>query len=76
MRENGAPDIESLLHQEGRKAVPQPRPDLARRTIERIRHWVVVGDLLRLATLEGVWDKLRHRGEDAQSSNERQDPYP
>ena len=75
MRENDAneTEIERLLTREGLHPVPRPRPDLVSRTLKRIQNWVVMGDLLRLVTLEGLWTAFMRRKRDAKASEERQD---
>lgn len=75
MRENGAEKtaIETLLAREGAHPIPQPAPDLASRTVKRIQNWVVLGDLLRFATLESLWKALGRRRGDANTPEEGQD---
>ena len=70
---DGVPELESLLEREGHAPVPEPGPDLVSRTLRRIHHWVLVGDLLRLATFEGLWKKRHRREGDAPDRKERQD---
>ena len=75
MSEKSANDIEieRLLAREGQHPIPQPTPDLVSRTMKRIQHWVVLGDLLRFATLESLWKVFGRRKGDANAPEEGQD---
>jgi len=67
-------EIERLLEQEGAREVPLPPSDLVPRTIRRVRSWILVGDLLRLATLEALWSRTHGDDDGALGRKERQDP--
>ena len=74
MDEGSASDeIEGLLRQEASRDVPQPPSDLAARTIRRVRNWILVGDLLRLVTLEALWRSTNGHDGGASGRRERQD---
>ena len=66
-------EIERLLAREGEHPIPQPTPDLVSRTVKRIHNWVVLGDLLRFATLESLWKAFGRRQGDANAPEEGQD---
>ncbi len=75
MGEGTGPDeIERLLELEARTEIPPPPADLVPRTIRRVRNWLLVGDLLRLVTLEALWSRANGDGDGALGRQERQDP--
>ena len=64
-------DVERLLRVATDETLPEPSPDLIHRTIARVRRLILFGDLLRLATLEGLWRRSSKRKDDAESANQR-----
>lgn len=75
MGEGSGPDgIEGLLRQEAAREVPPPSAELVPRTIRRIRNWILLGDLLRLVTLEALWSRTHGHDDGALGRQERQDP--
>ena len=59
---NATPPVEKFLGQKDGSPIPAPKRDLVARTIRRIQHWMVLGDLLRFVTLEYHWKAVgRHR---------------
>jgi len=54
---------------EAARPIPPHSPDLIGRTLRRVRNWTLVGDLLRFATLEGLW-KSRQSDEGNHSADE------
>lgn len=68
------PDIEGLLQEEADRPVPEPSRDLIQTTLARVRNWILVGDLLRLVTLEGLWKSANDDDDGASEQRERQDP--
>jgi len=72
MRDEAEFDIEELLRREGRRPIPEPRPDLVHRTLERVRGWILLHDVVRLLTLEGFWRSSNRADGDARTAEERQ----
>ena len=66
-------DVAQLLRMETAEEIPPPSPDLIARTIGRVRNWILLGDLLRLATLGGFWKSDHADDSDAQTGRSRQD---
>ncbi len=64
--------IEDLLRRGTAGLAPLPASDLVARTIRRVRTRILVGDLLRLATFEGLWTSRERADDDAQRPRERQ----
>ena len=71
--ETGNPELDQLLRWEAEGQVPEARLDLVHLTIRRVRNWVLVGDLLRLATLEALWKTRSREESDAKRPRARQD---
>lgn len=67
-------EIRRLLARVGQEPVPEPSPDLIQRTLRRAHGLILMGDLLRLATLEALWDRLAARERDARRASPREDP--
>jgi len=67
----GDDDVEQLLRAATDEKLPEPSPDLIHRTIGRVRHLILLGDLLRLATLEGLWGRFSKQDADAESADQR-----
>ena len=67
------PDLERLLVLEGGFQIPEARRDLVSRTLLRIQHWVVIGDLLRFATFATQWKALALRRKEARESRDSED---
>ena len=68
------PDLEEILQQEAEAPIPLPRADLSNLAIRRVRSWILLTDLIRWATLEGLWASLSRNSGDARGREERQDP--
>ena len=66
-------EIDRLLEQEAARDLPPPTADLVPRTIRRVRNWILVGDLLRLLTLEALWGSMNGDDGGASERQERQD---
>ena len=66
-------EFERLLIDEVRRPGPDPSPDLIARTLKRVQNLVLVGDLLRLATLELLWKSNDGDRNHAVEPEERQD---
>ncbi|MFK7898175.1 MAG: hypothetical protein AB8G23_20250 [Myxococcota bacterium] len=73
MGEKRVPDLEEILQQEAEAPIPEPRADLQSLAIRRVRAWILMNDLVRWATLEGVWTSLNRHAGDARGGQERQD---
>jgi hypothetical protein len=67
----GDDDVEQLLRAATDEELPEPSTDLIHRTIGRVRRLILLGDLLRLATLEGLWGHFSKQDADAESSDQR-----
>lgn len=67
----GDHEVERLLGAVTDETHPEPPPDLIHRTLGRIRRLILFGDLLRLATLEGLWGRSSPREADAESADQR-----
>jgi hypothetical protein len=74
MRRERIPDLEEILQKEAEAPIPEPRADLQNLAIRRVRAWILMTDLVRWATLEGVWASLKRQSGDARERQERQDP--
>lgn len=74
MSRERVPDLEEILQKEAEAPVPPPRADLSNLAIQRVRGWILMTDLFRLATLEGLWLSLSRKSGDARDGKERQDP--
>ena len=74
MSRDGVPDLEEILQQEAEAPVPEPRADLPSLAIRKVQGWILMTDLVRWATLEGLWKSLARRSSDARDGEERQDP--
>lgn len=73
MSREGVPDLEEILQQEAEAPIPPPRPDLPNLAIRKVRGWILLTDLVRWATLEGLWASLSRNSADARGGEERQD---
>ncbi len=65
--------IERLLRAEAASAVPAPSGDLVGRTLARARAFILMRDLLRFLTLEGLWMRQDAGSRSADSARARQD---
>lgn len=73
MSRERVPDLEEILQKEAEAPIPPPRADLANLAIRKVRGWILMTDLIRWATLEGVWASLSRNSGDARGREERQD---
>lgn len=64
--------VKRLLQETAR--APSLDPDLTARTLERVRTWILMVDLFRLATLEVLWSRLPASSGGADPARARQDP--
>jgi hypothetical protein len=64
--------VRRLLRETARASSPDP--DLTVRTLQRVRTSILLGDLMRLATLDALWARLPAGDRGADPSGRRQDP--
>ncbi len=73
MSRERVPDLEAILQKEAEAPIPLPRADLPNLAIRRVRGWILMTDLVRWATFEGLWASLSRNSSDARGHEERQD---
>ena len=73
MSRERVPDLEEILQKEAEAPMPPPRADLPNLAIRRVRGWILMTDLVRWATLEGLWASFSRNSGDARGGEERQD---
>ena len=66
-------ELDRPLRAGAARPIPEPRPELVINIIRRVRDSLLVGDLLRLVTLEVLWKSRNREDRDAVESQERQD---